>query len=222
MAPAPLEFPLASLFECEVAAAQAVPAIVDESLYSEERKFVAGAVNRRRAEFGTARVCARRALAELGFAPSSLHPNPDGSPRWPHGAIGSITHTEGYCAVVVARSSGASGLGLDVEADTALDVDLEAIVCAAPERRWLDRCPADQRGRLAKLVFSAKEAFYKCQHSTTRSSLDFQEVELALDIDAGTFAVARIFRSGSPWRFVQGARGRLLRTAGLILTAATL
>jgi 4'-phosphopantetheinyl transferase EntD len=218
----PTGLPLASLFACEVAVAHAVAAIVDDNLYADERDCIANAVPRRRAEFGTARVCARKALAELGFAPCSLAPYPDRSPRWPLGAVGSISHGDGLCAVAVALSSRAFGLGLDVERDIALDPDLESMTCTATERRWLDGWPGEQRGQMAKLVFSAKEAFYKCQHPTTRSFLDFLEVDLRIDPYAGTFAVAQVHRKGAAWRFAEKAQGRLLRTAGLILTGATL
>jgi 4'-phosphopantetheinyl transferase EntD len=201
---------------------QAVPTLVDEQLYDEERACIAGAVPRRRAEFGTARVCARLALDQLGVSPCPIPANPDRSPRWPVGTVGSIAHTDGYCAVAVTLSSRAAGLGLDVEVDRALPADLEADVCTTTERAWLGRWPDHQRGRIAKLIFSAKEAFYKCQYPTTRSVLDFREVELCLDADAGTFLVARVQRKGMTWRFVETARGRLLRTAGLIVTGATL
>jgi 4'-phosphopantetheinyl transferase EntD len=216
------ELPLASLFTCEVAVAYAAPAIVDDRLYADEREYVAESVARRRAEFGTARVCARAALAELGFAPCSLAPHPDRSPRWPLGAVGSISHTEGVCAVAAALSSRAAGLGLDLEGDGPLGSDLESVICTPTERRWLDRWSGERRGQMAKLVFSAKEAFYKCQHSTTRSYLDFLDVDLHIDPAAGTFEVARVHRSGAGWRFVEKAKGRLLRTAGLVLAGATL
>jgi 4'-phosphopantetheinyl transferase EntD len=123
---------------------------------------------------------------------------------------------------VVALSSHASGLGLDVEHDDPLAPDLEATVCTPTERHWLDRWPSERRGQMAKLLFCAKEAFYKCQHPTNRSFLDFREVDLSLDADAKTFAVVRVHRSGAGWRFAEGVTGRLRRTAGLIVAGATL
>jgi 4'-phosphopantetheinyl transferase EntD len=213
--------PLARLFDCEVVVAQAVPAIVDDALYSDELAYVARAVTRRRAEFGTVRVCARRALAELGIGPCSLVPGPDRSPRWPPGVVGSISHTDGYCAVAVARSSQADGLGLDVEHAGSLPDDLEAIVCTTAERAWLDQ-REEERGHLIQLVFCAKEAFYKCEYPVTRSPLDFLDVELRIDLDAETFSVARVHRSGATWRATERARGRLFRCAGFVVTAATL
>ena len=199
------------------------PAIDDERLYADERAYVARAVPRRRAEFGTARVCARRALADLGFGPRSLVPGPDRAPRWPPGVVGSISHSDGHCAVVVARSSSASGLGLDVEREGSLSTDpeIEAAVCVAAERHWLTHRPDAERGRLVRLLFSAKEAFYKCQYPSTRTALDFHDVELCIDLAHGTFAV-RVHRTGAAWRSLERARGRLLRTAGFVATAVTL
>jgi 4'-phosphopantetheinyl transferase EntD len=212
---------LAPLFRCEVAVAQAVPTLVD-GLYADELEYVARAVDKRRAEFGTARACARRALAQLGIEPCSLVPHADRSPRWPEGVVGSISHTDGHCGVVVALSSHASGLGLDIERDGALHADLEAVVCTPAERRWLAQCGGDRRGHLAKLVFSAKEAFYKCQYPTTRTFLAFDEVELRVDLETSSFSIARVRRRGETWRALERAAGRLLRAPGFIVTAVTL
>ena len=212
---------LESLFGCQVVVVQAAPQLVDPYLYADECAYVARALPKRRAEFGTARVCARQALRELGISPRSLVPDPDRAPRWPVDTVGSISHTEGYCAVVVALASQASGLGLDVEHDGALQRELERLICTERERRWLDRWAGDRRGRMAKLIFSAKEAFYKCQYRTTRSFLDFAEVDLDVDLAAETFR-ARVHREGAAWRFVEQAQGRLLWTANLVITSATL
>lgn len=214
--------PLALLFPCEVAVAQAVPALVDHALFNEELEYIARATARRRAEFGTARVCARQALAELGFRACPLVPQPDRSPRWPGGAVGAISHTDGYCAVVVTLASRAAGLGLDVELDEPLAPDLEAMICTPSERTWLDRWPKEQRGRMAKIVFCAKEAFYKCQHATTRCFLDFQDVDLSLEPDIGSFVVVQVHHRGELFRITERARGRLLLSDGLIVAAATM
>ena len=96
---------LLELFSAGCVAEEAVPQLHDAELFPEERACLAKAVEKRRAEFGTARVCARRALAQLGFPPMPLVPNKDRSPVWPQGVVGSITHTRGYCAVIVAPVS---------------------------------------------------------------------------------------------------------------------
>jgi 4'-phosphopantetheinyl transferase EntD len=71
-------------------------------------------------------------------------------------------------------------------------------------------------------VFVAKEAFYKCQHPLTEEFLDFDEVEIALDVGAGRFAITAITRPGYDWAHVRQARGRIRSWDGLLLAGATL
>jgi 4'-phosphopantetheinyl transferase EntD len=204
-----------------VAVAQAAPALVDDRLYPEELAHVARAVERRRAQFGTARVCARRALAELGFAPCSLVPHADRSPRWPEGAVGSISHTDDDCAVVVARSSDVSSLGLDIERLTGAGaIELEPLVCTTAERRGLARWPAEERARMLLAVFSAKEAFYKCQYPRTRRFLDFLDAEVHFDFGSQTFAVSLVREGDADADWARSVRGRFLWLEDRIVTAA--
>lgn len=217
-----ISLPIAALFEDFVETAQAVPEPLEALLYPEERACIARAIAKRRAEFATGRVCARQALERLGVRPGPLLPHADRSPIWPAGIVGSISHTDGYCAVAVARTSRARGLGLDAERDSDLAADLEAVVCTSRERHWLDGQPAFERGFLGKLLFGAKEAFYKCQYPLTRSFLEFREVCLEIDVLARTFAVRHIERAGRQWARLYGARGRFVRESGFIVTAASL
>lgn len=151
-----------------------------EELFAEEIACVARAVPKRQREFATGRTLARRLLGELGFPPAPLLPEADRTTRWPEGAVGSIAHTDEVCIVAVARSEVARSLGIDVEAETPLEADLVRLVCTERERAWLqDRQPAE-RGLLAKLVFSAKEAAYKCLFPLTGMMLDFQDAEIEL------------------------------------------
>jgi 4'-phosphopantetheinyl transferase EntD len=213
---------LASLLGPGFAVATAVPKRVDDALFPEELRFLAQAVDRRRAEFGTARVCARRALAELGIAPCPLVPYPDRSPRWPAGVVGSISHTENCCAVAVTTDPSILSFGLDIEQDRPLPPGLEPLICTAAERAWLDTKSSACRAWLAGLFFAAKEAFYKCQFGATGSLIDFQEVALALNLDEDSFAVATIARHGPQWQRVHAVSGRLRRAGGLIVAVATL
>jgi 4'-phosphopantetheinyl transferase EntD len=72
---------LAALFDKRVVVAVASPSLEPGGLYREEVEHVANAVPARRAEFLTARVLARQALEQLGFAPTALVPYPDRTPR---------------------------------------------------------------------------------------------------------------------------------------------
>ncbi len=138
---------------------------------------------KRRREFATGRACARRALARLGFEGGALPRAADRTVVWPAGFVGSITHTEGYCAAAVARSTDYSSIGIDAEGLAQIDVELEKMICLPHERERLERCGAGERRRLATLFFSAKEAFYKWQFPLTGRWLDFHDVEIEADRD---------------------------------------
>jgi 4'-phosphopantetheinyl transferase EntD len=211
---------LGQLFVCPTSGVTALPALVDE-LYAEEQSLIARALPKRQAEFRAGRACARRALASMGVPPGPLLAQDDRTPKWPSGIVGSITHTDGFCAAVVARERDARGVGLDAEPDAALDPSLEAAICTPAERRWLDaNAPAD-RGRLGRLVFSAKEAFYKCQYPLTKTFLDFLEVELIVILEEECFRIGKIYANVT-LNEVRGARGRFRCSGGLILTGVTL
>jgi 4'-phosphopantetheinyl transferase EntD len=205
---------LAQVFGERCVVEEAVPALHDDELFPEELACLAKAVDKRRAEFGTARVCARRALGRLGFAPMPLVPNRDRSPVWPAGVVGSITHTRGYCAVVVAQDSAFISLGVDAEQDKTLTPDLIEMICTPAERESLFE-------RDAVVYFAAKEAFYKCQYPLTQKFLGFQDVELDLDLAAGSFSARIIKEDADKPAWLPQLRGRILREHGLVLCAMT-
>jgi 4'-phosphopantetheinyl transferase EntD len=196
-----------------------------DQLFPEEERYIASgswAVARQR-EFAAARICARRALERLGAEPCALVPHPDRSPRWPEGIVGSITHTRELCLVAVARRARLASIGVDVERVTAARQDIEQVVCTQAERRWLDmQAPSQRRPRLL-LLFSAKEAFYKCQHPLTKTFLEFQDVELAIDDTAGTFSARIVGTSHLPLnRVLAPIRGRWVTLDDLVIAAAAL
>jgi 4'-phosphopantetheinyl transferase EntD len=185
----PLEVAISSLFSSRPVAVHAAPALVDEDLFPEELARVRGAVVKRRAEFGTARLCARRALGVLGVAPGPLLADAKGAPRWPEGVVGSISHTRSLCAAVVQRSCSARAIGLDVEERKILSPAIVKQICTPRECHWLGGCDAGD-GLLFPLVhFSAKEAFYKCQYALIGADLDFDDVEIELDPVRRSFRV---------------------------------
>jgi 4'-phosphopantetheinyl transferase EntD len=193
-----------SLFPAGVAAAELRVAGDPRRLEPEEAAAVARAVAKRREEFAAGRLCARRALERFGIARVVLPAAHDRQPLWPPGFLGSITHTEGFCAAVAAASGALQGacpnhdprregrpqqahhdsdrflgLGLDSEAAGAVEAHLWPSVCVASELDWMARWPAESRSRAATLVFAAKEAFYKAQYPTTGEFLSFADLEVA-------------------------------------------
>lgn len=159
-----------------------------ELLYPEEASCIPNAAPFRRREFAQGRLCARQALAELGIRNFPLLTGKDRRPIWPQGIVGSLTHCGGYCAVAVTRADSFSGLGIDVEAAEPLGRDLIPLVCVEQEISRLQESPESTRGVLAKLLFSAKESVFKCVYPLTGVFLDFQDCEIRLEREGGTFA----------------------------------
>lgn len=210
----PRASPLQSLFPKGVVIAvasalrggrEADPGSMRGRLLPEEEACVAAAVLKRKLEFTAGRMCARRAMARLGFADYPLLPGPDRVPVWPPGVIGSISHTDGFCGVALTHGGPLNGIGLDIESAQGLDEQYWPLVLCPSEQRWLGRFGTDTRGRLAKLMFSAKECAYKCQYCVSRRWLEFSDMEVAVDLKRGEF-IARFLKDVMP----NGARGSWL------------
>jgi 4'-phosphopantetheinyl transferase EntD len=149
-------------------------------LFDEEAHAVAKAVDKRRQEFTAGRALARQALRTAGSGDAPLLPAPQRVPDWPAGALGSITHTDRWCAAVVGLSHEVSIIGVDVEPDTPLMPELWSRICRPEEQAWLATQDEAQRGVMAKAIFSAKESLYKAHYPRVREFLDFHSVRLEL------------------------------------------
>lgn len=201
-----------------------LPPGTDGGLLPAEAAAVSRAVAKRRAEFTTVRVCARRALRALGLPGVALVPDRRGAVAWPEGTVGSMTHCSGYRAAVVARTGDAVSLGIDAEPDLPLPEGVLEVVSREREREGLAALAA-RRPDVSwdRLLFSAKESVFKTWYPLTRKELDFQEAELEIDPDSGTFT-ARLLVPGPE---VAGSRvgvfpGRWLARNGLVVTAIAL
>jgi 4'-phosphopantetheinyl transferase EntD len=193
----------------------------DAQLHPEEAALLQRAVASRRLEFGTARWCARQALAKLGIPPAAIMPGPRGAPTWPAGVTGSMTHCAGYRAAALAHTRDIAAIGIDAEPhgplpDGVRDViasqdelaELAGHMAAAPETPW-DR-----------LLFSAKESTYKAWFPLTQRWLGFKDASVSISPADGTFTV-RLLVQGPvlAGRHLTEFSGRWLSRDGLIITA---
>lgn len=170
---------IASLFPEGVAAAELrAPGNVG-TLEPAEAGAIVRAVPKRAQEFAAGRLCARRVLAEFGIVDFAVLMAADRRPLWPEPLIGSITHTAGFCAAAAAQRSSFESIGIDTEASGAVKPELWARVCVDSELAWVGSLPAARRAQAVTLIFSAKEAFYKCQYPVTGERLSFTDVEVA-------------------------------------------
>jgi len=210
----------AGLFDHAVATRwTAIPA-GHATLHAEEASLVANAVFARRAEFAATRHAAREALVELGFAAGPILAGAHRQPIWPDGAIGSISHDASCGFVAVARrGAGLRSIGVDIELADPLEPDLIDTICSSDELR---QARDDQSaGHLAKLIFSVKEAVFKCQFALTHSWLEFEDLRISLGIGGEKFR-ATLFRDAEFLAAGTTVEGRVRVSGGHILSAAWL
>ncbi len=190
-------------------------------LFPEEEQHVAKAVDKRRREFTTGRHCARTALAALGFPPAPLLPGPNREPGWPVGVVGSITHCKGYRAAAVGLVDQVRTIGIDAEPNEPTPDGVLGAIALPAELAQVERLRADgDKVAWDRLLFSAKETVYKAWFPLTRRWLGFEDAELTINPDDGTFSARILVETpivdGVP---VTGFTGRWLAREGFVVTA---
>jgi enterobactin synthetase component D len=186
---------------------------------------LARAVPKRRVEYCAGRLCAREALRacapELADAPiaSGAH----GEPLWPAGVVGTITHTHEFASAAVASTRHARALGLDAERLTHLSADVLDYIALPAEVPAAALAAGMQPDAVASIVFSAKEALFKCLYPEVGRYFDFRDALIeSLDAALGTFS-ARLLVELTP-QLTQGMRfaGRFSLAEGRVYTAIVL
>lgn len=188
-----------------------------EALYPEERLAVSAAVPKRVEEFAAGRACARAAIAAIGLVPGPLLRGANRAPIWPDTLVGSITHTDRYCAAVVAPRSRFAGIGIDAEELGRLSDAAARRVCTVGELGRLEQHMAS-RTDLLTLIFSAKEAFFKSQPAAGKRVTEFHDIELS--ISQGHFDVGACNRDGHSVPL--GVKGRYAIRDGMVFAAIAL
>ncbi|MBX2813161.1 MAG: 4'-phosphopantetheinyl transferase superfamily protein [Myxococcales bacterium] len=154
------------------------------SLGPQEQKTLGHAAPKRYREFATARSLARQLLSEIGQPCTDLPRHTDGYPSWPVGTWGSISHS--HQVAIAAVRYGDRGFGIDIEGSRPIERTLHPHILRPNE---LNFCAESRRNALAKIVFSAKEAFYKAQYPLTNVFLNFHDVEIHLHEQTQRYSV---------------------------------
>lgn len=191
-------------------------AAVAGALAPGEEEAVAGAVERRRAEFTTGRLLARAALEHLGVPAAAVPVGQRRAPVWPDGVVGSITHCAGLRAVAVARTRDVRSVGIDAERHAALPEGVLGAVSDEGERAHLARLPSGTHWDT--ILFSAKESVYKTWFPLTGRWLGFEDAVLTPAPDGTFVADLCLTDAAVPARL----QGRWAVREGLVLTAVAL
>ncbi|MFN3953866.1 MAG: 4'-phosphopantetheinyl transferase [Pararhodobacter sp.] len=182
-------------------------------LFDVEQSAIANAMPARRLEFTAGRLAAHLAMRSLGLSAQAIAMAPDRAPIWPAGLKGSISHGAEICAAVISADPAIRSLGLDIEPDSALPVDILDTVLMSEERAWLSA--QAHAGHLARVIFCIKEAVYKAQYPLSRLILGFDALRIMPDPEAGTFQ-AEFLRDCHPFRSGDRLAGRFIRSGGII------
>jgi 4'-phosphopantetheinyl transferase EntD len=215
---------LSALFPPCAALAVADPRM-ETHLWPEEEILLLHAVPKRRREFALGRAAARAALAKLDAPAVSIPANADRTPVWPAGFTGSITHCDGFCGAVVARSRDIEGIGFDAETAGPLPEEARRIIYGPQEGAHFFALPMIAGLDWPKLAFSAKEAFYKCFYPITHAPLNFRDVLLRFSISGiqdGEFEITPAASGASTAFLSRAVLGRWLMQDGLVFTSFVL
>jgi phosphopantetheine--protein transferase-like protein len=196
---------------------------LEHLLAPQEAACISQAGSKRRREFACGRIFARRALKSFDPEDRCLLIDADRVPIWPAGLIGSITHSDHYCAVAVARKDQVSAIGIDVEELERVTLDLSEYILLPSEIEGanLHASSIQQRLRHIAVVFSAKETIYKCLYPITRSHLSFHDVHISVSEGLTSFE-ARLLRSAGTFYMGHCFVGRYVVKNGLVATAIAL
>ena len=140
---------------------------------------VGGMPLQRRNEFIAGRGLVRRGLASFGIPDCRIGRAEDGSPVWPPGVCGSISHKRNLCAVVLSHTSAYHALGVDIEKDQNLSPTVWKYFVNPQERMQSINEAFD---RIANLLFSCKEAAYKCLQPQFTAPVPFEDILVHLTV----------------------------------------
>lgn len=189
------------------------------ALCVEEQAIVANAVERRKSEFATGRMCAHHLLATLGRRHQPILRDDKGAPVWPPGIVGSITHCHLLVAAAVSSHPGIASVGIDAESNEALPEGVSGIVCTDGELRLLAELTRfDPTVAWDRLIFSAKESVYKAWYPVMSEWLGFHDVALHVDALHGTFRAVLSDERAPAWPFGP-LTGKFEVSQGVIVTA---
>jgi 4'-phosphopantetheinyl transferase EntD len=191
-----------------------------ESPYPAERALVATRAPGRRREFYAGRRAAHLALEALGADGTAITAGLRGAPSWPAGVVGSVSHAGGLAVAAVAPASAVWGLGIDVETlGPPLTPDVQRLVLCGGDETF----PGDPHHRLARywpnIAFSAKESVFKCLFPRTGWLLEFHDVVVSVDLEAGRYTAAVNDRFRVPGLDLTKLAGTFAASDGYLFTS---
>jgi len=145
----------------------------------QEEAVVKKACDKRKVDFLTGRYCARKAIDCLLSEEKKNDSNslfipvsPNRAPLWPKHIVGSITHTDGYCASVTGLKEKILSVGIDGQ------VMKPGRITEGMKKMILSECEMADGETMLNLIFSAKESLYKCLNPLVKRFFGFHTAKV--------------------------------------------
>ncbi|HEY0288206.1 MAG TPA: 4'-phosphopantetheinyl transferase superfamily protein [Pseudomonas sp.] len=137
-------------------------------------------VAKRKTEFLAGRLCAREAMRRLDGRMHVPLIGEDRAPIWPDDLCGSITHSTGWAAAIVARRQHWHGLGMDMENLLTHEraARLAGEILTTDELARMASGPEHEVAQLVTLTFSLKESLFKALYPIVLKRFYFHDAEL--------------------------------------------
>lgn len=158
-------------------------------------------VAKRQAEFLAGRLCAREALQRLDNLDCVPAIGEDRAPIWPGHISGSITHSTGHAAAIVAHKAQWRGLGMDLENLLTLEraERLAGEILTPDEVQRMASLPREQAALLVTLTFSVKESLFKALYPLVHQRFYFEHAEVVEWSQAGQVRLRLLTDLSSEW-----------------------
>jgi len=164
----------------------------------------------RRYEFERSRLLLR---SQTG-AKTSFLPDSENIPGWPPNLCGSITHKNGHVAISTASKSYFHSIGIDTE-NAVKDIShLQEKICTTTELNLIQSLSKEENvelGSAVALIFSAKEALFKCHFPLGKLMFWFHDAEVEhIDFTTGDIAIKVLLDTSAMTKKGFVTKGRFL------------
>lgn len=161
-------------------------------LYQSELELVKDVSEKRLLEFSTGRDCAHQALHKMGYEGCPILKGQQREPLWPQQYVGSISHCRDLAGAVVAEKTSLRSVGFDIENHKQLNPGIARHICTPGEKDWVNQQEPDHQNLALLLIFSLKEAVFKCVYQATGHVLRFQQCRLSPDRVGGPGSIINL------------------------------
>ncbi|MGC5704205.1 4'-phosphopantetheinyl transferase superfamily protein [Pseudomonas sp. NFXW11] len=177
-------------------------------------------VAKRQAEFLAGRLCARAALWQLQQLDWVPDIGPDRAPIWPTHICGSITHSTGRAAAIVADKQHWRALGMDLEQllDEQRAARLAEQILTPAELQRRDRLPPELHALAVTLTFSIKESLYKTLYPLVQKNFYFEHAEVLEWSQTGQVRLRLLTELSAEWHQGRELQGQFAVDDGQLLS----